>query len=250
MRQGLRDLLLRSRRNMVVQEYLVLVAILDSVLLGCVDATACSVLEALGAATVYVLDACRVHNLADRDALLGERMQHLENEALDRRRIDETEEFATLRVAIRSVGDLAVGVRLQPLVPAFLEGGIVLVICFGGLPGASAKGHGQEDDGAGPDVEGPWIVLAILRKHLGGDVGETTTDTGLREAGLAHILATLSAGFPKAGMFTTEDFSNTKIGDLEVAILVQEQILEFDVAVRYTVRMKVINAAKQLLEEA
>jgi hypothetical protein len=43
------------------------------------------------AAAIDISNASRLHDFADRDALAGHGMKHLQNETLDRRRLDQAE---------------------------------------------------------------------------------------------------------------------------------------------------------------
>ncbi len=110
--------------------------------------------------TLDRLDGISRQRVAHADAHLRHGVQHLEDEPLERGRVELGEERPALGAAVRLVLDLAVRVPRQPVVPALSELGVVLVLRLGGLPRTAAVRHGQEDDRAGPDVEGARVVVA------------------------------------------------------------------------------------------
>lgn len=177
-------------------------------------------------------------------------MEHLQQETLDWRRVDEAEEFAALWMAVRGVCNLAIFVIGQPLIPALLESGIVFVVCFCSLPRASSKCHGQENDGAGPDIQGARVIWTLFVEDLWGNVRQAAADAWIGETDLAHVLTTLTPGLTQARMLTAKDLGNTEIRNLEMAVLAEKQVFQLDITMSNAVSMQVIDASQELLEEA
>lgn len=138
----------------------------------------------------------------------------------------------------------------EELVPPRRELLVAGFFALGGAPGSPAVPHGEEDDGAGPDVEGAGVVVSILGEDFRRDVGQTATDTWGAATTFFHFLATLAAALAHARVQTAEDFADAEIGDFDVPFVVHEEILQLDVAVRDAVFVEVRDALEELLEEA
>ena len=91
-------------------------------------------------------------------------MQHAQQQVLDR----YLWEFMEKGAAVRGFAtcDQAIGVFVNEFVPASEKEGIALVglrsVC--GRPGVAFEDHGQEDDSAGPHVQGAGVVGAWKRE--------------------------------------------------------------------------------------
>lgn len=89
MREGLCDAFLRLGWDMAMEMLLLRHHLGRALLvLGRVDAAGLAVLVALGATALDVLEVGEIDDVADLDALFGKRVQHLEEEALDRGWVD------------------------------------------------------------------------------------------------------------------------------------------------------------------
>ncbi len=110
------------------------------------------------AATIDLLHPSIPQRLVDRDPLGGVGVQHLQQEDLDHRLVEEREHRAARRVFLG--GDDAVRVGGVEPVPARQELGIVSVrvVPVGRRPGAALVHHAHEDDGTRPDVQRARIV--------------------------------------------------------------------------------------------
>lgn len=88
-------------------------------------------------------------------------MHHAQDQ-IPNRRSAQASKKGTARGNVRTGDDEAVGVRVDEFVPAGEEAGVVVVGmgAVGGGPGVSLVDHGEEHDGAGPDVKGPRVVMA------------------------------------------------------------------------------------------
>ena len=159
MLKGLCKGLFGLRRNVVV-------FLLHYHLRGCFAAllrdinTAGLIFEALGTAAFDSPDIRTCHHLADCDALIRDRVQHLQHETFDSWWFQGAEQWTALWSTIRRVLDQAVGVIGKPVIPSFLESSVVLILWFGSLPWASAAGHRQEYNGARPNIERTRIIIA------------------------------------------------------------------------------------------
>ena len=128
--------------------------------------TTSRILIALRTTTINALDTRTINHLPDRNPLLGNRVQHLQDQTLDRRGIDIGEDFPAFGVSVGSICDDAVWMRFQPFVPALFERGIVLEFRFRGLPWRTTECHGQKHNSAGPHVQRPRIIIPPLLQHL------------------------------------------------------------------------------------
>lgn len=117
-------------------------------------------------------------------------------------------------------------------------------------PNGTAKSHVDHNNGRAPHVQGSRVVVCIFQKHFGRNIRLAATDARAAEPDLAHVLTTLAAGFAKAGVSAAKDFGNAKIGDFQLAVLCDEQVLELDVTMGDAVGMEIVDALDELLEEA
>lgn len=187
-------------------------------------------------AALDVLDPPMGDDIIYAHALVGVRIQHLQHDASQRRRADAHVE--SLAVGIVSLCNGGVLVVLPiPLVPARHELVVVEVAGLSPGPDGTAKGHVDHDNGHAPHVQGSRIVVALLLKHLGGNVGFAAAETGGTEADLTHVLTTLATGFAKAWVGAAKDFGDAKVGNLQLAVARDEQVLELNVSVSDAVGM-------------
>lgn len=91
----------------------------------------------------------------------------------------------------------------------------------------------EEDDAAGPYVR-LGAVVAAAREHLGRDVGGRAAE-GVEEA---------------VGVELVGDGGEAEVGDLEVAVLVDEEVLGLEVAVEHAARVAEPDGGDELLEVA
>ena len=139
---------------------------------------------------------------------------------------------------------------LVPLVPASHQLVVVQVTWFGTGPDTTAKGHVDHNDGRAPDIQSTGVIGFLLGENLGRDVGFTAADAGRAKSNVTHILTTLTAGFTQARVRTRKDFRYTKVGNLELAIRGDEQVLKLDVSMSDAIGVQVGNTLDKLLEEA
>eukprot|EP00672_Neobodo_designis_P022365 CAMPEP_0174850216 /NCGR_PEP_ID=MMETSP1114-20130205/19102_1 /TAXON_ID=312471 /ORGANISM="Neobodo designis, Strain CCAP 1951/1" /LENGTH=523 /DNA_ID=CAMNT_0016084655 /DNA_START=308 /DNA_END=1876 /DNA_ORIENTATION=- len=104
-------------------------------------------------------------------------------------------------------------------------------VLVGVIEGEVAGEHHEEDDAARPRVGLEAVVPALL-EHLGGDV----------VGGAAH-------GLEQRRAVGRLEVRQAEVGDLQVVVLVEEEVLGFDVAVRDALRVAVTHAGDKLLEE-
>lgn len=90
--------------------------------------------------------------------------------------------------------------------------------------------HGEEHDSATPDVHGESVV-PLISEYLWRDVRRRSTL-------LRHLLSLL------------DDLADAKVAELDLALRVQEYVVEFDVAVQDALAVAVGEALDDLLEEA
>src|SRR5204863_10155753 len=64
-----------------------------------------------------------------------------------------------------------------------------------------------------------------------------------------HILTALAVGPATTRMQTAEHFRDTKVGDFDMALVRQEEILEFDIPMSDAMVMQISNPTEHLLEE-
>ena len=103
------------------------------------------------------------------------------------------------------------------------------------IEGVAACHEREEDDAAGPDV-GLGAVVAAAQEHLGRDEHGRPADGVEERLPLRH-----AAG---------EDDREPKIGDLDVARGVDEDVFGLDVAVVHAERVAVVERGHELLEDA
>ena len=111
-------------------------------------------------ATLDRLDPAIAQDLGNPHSLVRVGVQHFEDQALDGGFGEVLEELARSRGEVGRVGDEAVGVGGLELAP---RGHVLRVrglVLRGFGPGLAVEVHGDEDDGAGPDVEGAGVVVA------------------------------------------------------------------------------------------
>jgi hypothetical protein len=118
------------------------------------------IFETLGTAAFDSLDIRAGNHLVDCDALIRDRVRHLQHETFDSWWFQEAEQWTALWSTIWRVFDQAVGVIGKPVIPSFLESSVVLILRLGSLPRASAAGHRQEHNGARPNIERTRIIIA------------------------------------------------------------------------------------------
>jgi len=118
------------------------------------------IFETLGTAAFDSPDIRTGNHLADCDALIRDRVQHLQHETFDSWLFQQAEQWTALWSTIWRVFDQAVGVIGKPVIPSFLESSVVLILRLGSLPRASAAGHRQEYNGARPNIERTRIIIA------------------------------------------------------------------------------------------
>lgn len=205
----------------------------------------------LDLAALNVLDPTIVDDLVNADAAVRIRVEHLQQNPSQGWGIDADVE--SLAVGVVRVGDGGVFfslVLLVPLVPASHQLVVVEVASLGSRPNGTAKGHVNHDNGRAPHVKGSRVVRPLLEEHLGRDIGLAAAQARAAEADLAHVLTTLAAGFAKARVGAAEDLGNAKVGNLELAVLCDEQVLELDVTMGNAIGVQVVDALDELLEEA
>lgn len=162
------------------------------------------------------LEPLVLHNLLDRDTGLGVGVQY------------------PLHELAASHGEFLKGLVVVDLTHR-QEVLVVGVLCGRGAEGNTLVDHAVVDNTTGPDINTAGIVLLGL-EFLGGNIGFGAAET-LGQVGLclpAHA----------------EDIRDSKVGNLEVTLVVEQQVLRLDVSVCDTHRVQVSNAVHQLLEAA
>lgn len=137
-----------------------------------------------------------------------------------------------------------------PLLPSLEQLSVLRVSLDLSLtPDISSKSHVNHDNRRAPHIETSRVILSLLQEHLRCRVWLAATHARLAQADFgAHALATLAASFSEAGVVASEDFGDTKVGDLELAVFGDEKVLEFDVAVGNTVAVQIVDSLHKLLE--
>ena len=111
-------------------------------------------------ATLNSLNPAIAQHLRDTDSLIRVGVEHFQDQALDGRFGKVLEELAGACGEVGGVGDEAVGVGGLEFAPRGHVLGIGGLGLGGFGPGLAVEVHGDEDDGAGPDVEGAGVVVA------------------------------------------------------------------------------------------
>ena len=124
------------------------------------------------------------------------------------------------------------------------------VALLGPRPNGSAKRQVDHDNGSAPHVESSRVVRAVLCQHLWCDVRLAAADARRAEAYFAHVLAALAAGLAQARVRPGKHLGDAEIGDLELAVFGEQQVLQLDVAVGNAIRVQIADALDQLLEQA